>query len=98
MSLAYNKVGDNLHTANVRNLGIVDLPESMKPYVLDMAFIIGTSYSTKTHMGLISLGDRLNITFTREMVENEMEKLFFRELSKRGIKVEVSSNYWEGIK
>ena len=97
MSLAYNKVGDNLHTANVSNLGVVDLPDSMKPYVKDISFVIGTSYSTKTHCALISYNNRLTITFTREMVENQMEKMFFRELTSRGINVEVHSNYWEGV-
>lgn len=98
MRAAYGKVGDNLHTSNLSNLGIVDLPDSMKPHVKDFAFIIGTSFSTKTHLGLISYNNRLSLTFTREMVENQMEKLFFRELAKRGIKAEVSSNYWEGNK
>lgn len=97
MSFAYNKIGDNLHTANVSNLGVVDLPESMRPYVKDISFAIGTSYSTKTHCAIISYNDRLSITFTREMVENQMEKLFFRELSERGISVEIQSNYWEGV-
>lgn len=97
MSLVYNKVGDNLHTANVSNLGKVDLPDSMKPYVKDMVFALGTSYSTKTHMSLISYNNRLSITFTREMVENGLEKMFFRELSSRGMKIEINSNYWEGL-
>ena len=96
MAMAYNKVGDNLHTANLSNLGVVDLPESMKKYVKDISFAIGTSYSTKNHLAVISYNDRINMTFTREMVENNMEKIFFRELSKRGIDIEVTSNYWEG--
>lgn len=97
MSMAYSKVGDNLHTANLSNLGVVDLPESMREYVKDITFAIGASYSTKNHLAVISYGDRLNMTFTREMVENQMEKIFFRELTSRGIDVEISSNYWEGV-
>jgi len=97
MNIAYGKVGDNLHTANLSNLGIIDLPDSMKKYVKDFMFAIGTSYSTKTHLGVLSYNNRLSLTFTREMVENQLEKLFFRTLTSKGIKVEVSSNYWEGM-
>lgn len=96
LSLAYNKVGDNLHTANVSNLGVVDLPESMKQYVKDIIFILGPSHSTKTHLAVISYNNRLAMTFSRLVVENQLEKMFFRELSSRGIIPEVSSNYWEG--
>ena len=97
MALAYKKVGDNLHTANLSNLGIVDLPISMREHIDNISFAIGTSFSTKNHMAVISYNNQLNITFTREMVENNMEKIFFRELSGRGINVKVSSNYWEGV-
>lgn len=95
--MVYNKVGDNLHTANISNLGRVDFPDSVKPYVRDVAFIIGTGCSTKTHLALISHNNRLSITFTREMVENQVEKMFFRELSSRGIVAEINSNYWEEL-
>ena len=39
--------------------------------------------------------DKIVATFSREMVENSCEQMFFSELTKRGIDVEVSSNYWE---
>ena len=95
LSIAYKKVGDNLHTANVSNLGVVDLPDSMKPYIKDMSFILGPGATTKTHLALISYNNRLTATFSRQIVENQVEKMFFRELSSRGIVAEVSSNYWE---
>ena len=95
MRLAYNKVGDGLHTANLSNLGVVDLPDSVKEYVTDINFILGTSYSCQTHMAVVGYGDHVNVSFSREFVENKMEREFFRTLSGKGIEVEVSSNYWE---
>ena len=95
LSIAYKKVGDNLHTANVSNLGVVDLPDSMKPYIKDVSFILGPGNTTKTHLALISYNNRLTATFSRQIVENQVEKMFFRELSNRGVVAEVSSNYWE---
>lgn len=95
LRLAYNVVGDNLHTANVSNLGVVDLPDSMKQYVTDFIFTLAPSYSCKTHLALIGYGDHVTASFSRTFVENKLEKLFFTELTKRGINVVVSSNYWE---
>ncbi len=95
LRLAYNYVGDNLHTANVSNLGLVDLPESMKPYVTDFVFTLAPSYSCKTHLALIGYDDHITASFSRLFVENDLEKMFFTTLTSKGISVEISSNYWE---
>lgn len=95
LRFAYNLVGDNLHTANLSNLGLVDLPESMKPYISDFVFTLGPSYSCKTHLALIGYGDHISASFSRLFVENGLEKMFFSTLAKKGINVEISSNYWE---
>ncbi len=95
MKIAYNKVGDNLHTANLSNLGVVNLPQSFKTYVEDFFFVLGTSFSCKNHMAVISYNENINITFSREIVENNLEKMFFNELTKQGLDIEIISNYWE---
>ena len=95
MRIAYNYLGDNLHSANLSNLGVVDLPESMKPYVDDFIFTLGPSFSCKTHLALIGYNDHVTASFSRLFVENKCEKMFFSTLASKGIDVEVSSNYWE---
>lgn len=95
MRFAYSIVGDNLHTANLSNLGVVTLPADVKKYVDDIIFILGTSYTCKNHMAVISYNDKINISFSREIVENHLEYEFFNHLTNFGIDVEVTSNYWE---
>ena len=95
MRIAYNYLGDNLHSANLSNLGVVDLPKSMKPYVDDFIFTLGPSFSCKTHLALIGYNDHVTASFSRLFVENKCEKMFFSTLASKGIDVEVSSNYWE---
>lgn len=95
MRIAYKYVGDNLHTANVSNLGVVELPKSMQPYVKEFIFALNASYSGKHNMAVISYNDVLNITCTRAFAETTIEQNFFVLLAKNGVDVEVSSNYWE---
>lgn len=95
MQLAYTKVGDNLHTTSFSNLGIVTLPDSVKEYVSDFIFTLGTSYSCKYAVAAISYDNFLNITFSREFVETKIEKDFVRYLTENNIDAELSSNYWE---
>lgn len=95
IKIAYTKVGDVLHTTTVSNLGIVELPTGVKKYVKDFIFAIGTSFTAKSALCLSSYQDNLNITFTREYVENNLEKAFFQYLTNNGVEVELQSNYWE---
>ena len=96
MKYIYTKVGDNLHTLNLSNLGVVTLPDSVSKYVTDIKFVLRPSYSSKTQMAVASYGDNCYIVITRCIVENYLEKEFFRMLSSLGVNVEIHSNYWEG--
>lgn len=95
MRIAYRHVGDNLHTANMSNLGLVDLPESMSEHIQDIVFNLGTSYSTKIHVAVIGYKQNLYISFSRAFVENKIEREFFRTLSSLGVDVTLFSNFWE---
>lgn len=95
MRMAYSFVGDNLHTANLSNLGVVDLPDSMKPFVTDFVFTLAPSFSCKSHMALIGYDDHVTVSFSRLFVENALEKMVFTYLTDNGINVEICSNYWE---
>lgn len=95
MKLAYKKVGDNLHTAPISNLGVVTLPPSVQEHVTDFIFTLGVAYSCKFSVAMISYNNQLNITFTREFVETGIEKDIVRYLTSNNVNVELSSNYWE---
>ena len=95
MRKVYDNVGDNLHVANLSNLGLVTLPESVKKYVEDFSFVLGTSFSCKNHLAVVGYNDHINLTFSREFVENNVEKEFFRTLTSEGIEVIIDSNNWE---
>ena len=95
MQLAYCKVGDNLHTTTLSNLGTITLPQSVQKHVKEFIFTLGTGYSAKNAVAVCSYNDYLNITFSREFAETSLEKDFFRYLTQNGVEVELSSNYWE---
>ncbi len=95
MKIAYNILGDSIQTSSVSNLGIINLPKSMEKYVLNMGFDLGASYLITKNFGICSYKDKLNLSFSRSIVETGLEKQFFKVLTDQGIKVELVSNYWE---
>ena len=95
MRIVYRHVGDNLHSYNLSNLGVVTLPDSVSKYVTDLKFSLAPSYSNNNHIAIVSYNGNCYITCTRNIVENYLEKEFFRILSGFGLDVELYSNYWE---
>lgn len=98
MKIAYTKVGEILHTSTISNLGAITLPESVKKYVSNFLFSLGVSYSARHSIAIASYEDKFNICFSRDFVETNIEREFFRYLTNAGIAVEINSNYWEDRK
>ncbi len=95
MKIAYTKVGEILHTSTISNLGIITLPESVKKYVTNFLFSLGVSYTARHSIAISSYEDKFNISFSRDYVETNIERDFFRYLTNAGIEVQINSNYWE---
>lgn len=95
MRIAYSRIGEVLQTVNMSNIGLVNLPESVSKYVKLMTFAIAPTFSCNHQTGIIGYNGYLYVTFSRNFVETELEKIFVRILTNKGVSVDVSSNYWE---
>ncbi len=95
MRLAYIKVGENLQTVDLSNIGLLNLPEGLRDYVKKITFAIAPTFSCGHQTGVIGYNGKLFVTFSRNYTETSLEKTFIRHFTNKGIKVKVSSNYWE---
>lgn len=95
MRLVYVKVGENLQTVDLSNLGLVNLPNNLKNYVKKITFAIAPTFSCENQTGVIGFNDKLYITFSRNYTETSIEKNFIRHFTDKGVDVKVFSNYWE---
>ncbi len=95
MRMAYVKVGENLQTCSFSNLGAVKLPKSFSTYVKHITFSIAPTYTCRQQFTGIGFNDHIYLTFSRDYVENSIEKQFFRILTQLGVSVKIFSNYWE---
>lgn len=93
---AYNTLFPRVKkTATFSNLGMIDLPKSMEQYIDKFYFAINVSKKIPVSMSACSTYRNLNVTFTRNIQDTEMEKYFAKYLAELGFNVKVSSNYWE---
>ncbi|MDD4839573.1 MAG: hypothetical protein PHE93_02740 [Clostridia bacterium] len=75
------------------NLGKVALPQNMK--IDKMVLGINVGRNAPLNAGAVAVGDKLVVSFTRDIIETEVERNFFTALVKLGINVKVASNFRE---
>lgn len=92
MRAIFDSVGELKSCLCMSNLGAIQLPEAMLPYVERFDFILGPQATRPHNCGIVSFGDTLYINFIRNIREPELEAHFFRVLRDMGLPVEVQSN------
>ncbi len=92
MKAIFDAVGERKSCITLSNLGAVQLPEEMKPYVARMDFILGVQATAPHNCGVLSYNDTLYINFIRNIQESELEYQFYRILRDMGLPVQVQSN------
>lgn len=92
MRMVFDAVGEKKSCLSLSNLGAVDVPEEMKPYLSRFDFILGIQATAPYNCGVLSYGDNLYVNFIRSIREPELERRFHSVLQELGIPVQVQSN------
>lgn len=92
MKAVYNAVGERKSCINLSNLGVVTLPEAMRPFVRRMDFLIGAQSTTPFACAMLSYGGTVYLNFTRNIRQSKLELYFYEQLRQEGIHVKVESN------
>lgn len=92
MKAIFDSVGERKSCLSLSNLGAVQLPEVMKPYIQRLDFILGVQAAAPYNCGVLSYGDTLYINFIRNIRDAELERHFHAVLRDMGIPVLVESN------
>lgn len=92
MKAVFDSVGERKSCLSFSNIGLVKLPEIMKPYIKRMDFILGVQAEAPYNCGMLSYGDTVYINFIRNIKDPELERHFFEVLKEMGLSVAVESN------
>lgn len=92
MGMAYRLYGESRYTCSLSNLGILKVPEEMRPFVERFDFLMGPPRFNTHGASAVTFDGKLCLSVTSVVEETELERLFFTELVRRGIPVIVESN------
>ena len=92
MKAVFDAVGEKKSCLSMSNLGAVQLPDAMRPYIRRFDFILGTQANAPYNCGIVSYGDTVYVNFIRNIRHAELERHFHAVLRDMGISVTVESN------
>ncbi len=92
MKAVFNAVGERKSCFTLSNLGVVEVPDAMKPYIDHMDFVLGVQSHAPYNIGTLSYAQTTYINFIRNIKEPLLEAHFYHELHALGIPVKVDSN------
>jgi len=81
--------GDRYCSHTLSNIGRIDLPETMKPYVREIDFMLGRQRGNTGASACVGVGDELILNMSRRIVEHDFETLFLQQLAALGINAQV---------
>ena len=92
MKMIYNVVGEKTTSVTISNLGVIKLPEEMERHIDRMDFVLGILAHTVYNCSALTYKDKLYFTFTKNIYESELERIFFSFLVNLGINVTIEHN------
>lgn len=85
MSIIHRLKGDRLCSQTLSNLGVIELPESMKRHIRGIDFQLGRSVANFGSCGCVTFGGITTLNFSRRIKETLFERYFMEELSTLGV-------------
>ena len=92
MRAVFDTVGERVSCLTLSNLGSVELPGEMAPYVRRVEFVLGPQAAAPYNCSVTSWQGTTNINVSRNSVEPRLERGFFTRLVKQGLHVKLESN------
>ena len=92
MKMVFLMTGERKTCLDLSNLGVVEMPETMRSYVERMDFILSPQSTAPYNCGVLSYADQLQINFIRNIKQPALEAKFAQVLLDMGLPVQVQSN------
>lgn len=93
INLSFRFSAEKTNTALLTNLGVIKIPEDMKPYVKNYIFMPPGGMLNGGRIGVVSYENIMTVSFADIYYQTDVEREFFRFLIKDGIPVKIVSNF-----
>ena len=92
MRMVFDSIGERVSCLSLSNLGQVQLPEAMAPFVTRVEFVLGPQASSPYNCSVASWQGQTCINIVRNTLEPRLERIFFPKLVRQGFHVKLETN------
>lgn len=92
MPVVYKRYGERGYTSGLSNLGVVTVPEEIKPYVKSFEVFPAPSAESRLKLVTVSYNNEISLCFGKTTGETVIEKIFFRKIRQMGIPIKIETN------
>lgn len=92
MRMVFDSIGERVSCLSLSNLGQVQLPEAMAPFVTQVEFVLGAQASSPYNCSVASWQGQTCINIVRNTLEPRLERIFFPKLVRQGFHVKLETN------
>ena len=82
--------GDRFCSQTLSNLGSVNVPQEMRPYITDVDFILGRQRGNSGACSCSGYGGKIFFHMTRKIVSDSFERAFLSQIRSMGVDAQVS--------
>ena len=88
----YGFLGDQAFTSTLSNLGVVNMPEEYKKYILSMDFVLGTAPNNRAISGLVTYNNVSILSVSKMTKDPTFEEKLYELFINEGLEVEVEGS------
>ena len=92
LKIVYGFLGDQIFSNYLSNLGVIHLPEEMRPYVDKFDFVLGPTSVCRTSCSLITYEGKAVFSITKNTKDPSFEEKLVHVLESDGITVDISGS------
>ncbi len=92
VGISFAITAEQTNSSLITNLGAVTVPEEMLQYIDKCIFIPPPGKVNAARIGVVTVNNKLCITFSNSYIESDVEREFFTAFVKMGIHVKIESN------
>jgi hypothetical protein len=90
LSLLHRRLGAQISSGVISNIGNVVLPDELAEHVTDLSFILGPNLSLGKTVSVVGYKGILSLTIGSMIESRELEQIYFATLAEAGLPVSVS--------
>ena len=91
-NFVYGFFSDKIFSNTLSNLGVVDIPEEMRPYVQKMDFVVGMSPTNRATCSLVTVNNIATFTVAKATLDPSFEEKIYSLLTENGLDFSVSGS------